>query len=70
MSKAKPKHTKAPIPSSKAKAKARSKKSDETELDNQSLDEVSGGFASLETAIPSFGAAALSSEQTPKCISQ
>jgi hypothetical protein len=47
------------------------KKSDESsELDDQKLDDVSGGMAGLQPAIPDLGSAGLSSLETAKCISQ
>jgi hypothetical protein len=44
--------------------------SDSTELDNESLDDVSGGMAGLSPALPDLGAAVLEDPTTPKCISQ
>jgi hypothetical protein len=41
-----------------------------TELDNESLDDVSGGMAGLRPAIPDLGPAGLPSLETDKCISQ
>jgi hypothetical protein len=43
---------------------------DSSELDEQNLDDVSGGMAGLSPAIPDLGSAGLSSLETAKCISQ
>ena len=44
--------------------------SESTELDNESLDGVSGGMAGIRPAIPTTGPVALPGDETDKCISQ